>query len=97
VDSCGHQTIFTNVLVDSVQKMTVLTNAFSAEYGFTAGSVVNMITKGGGSELHGDVFGLFRPSGFGRGAILPTVTNPNGAVGGNSSGLRSFRERSGRG
>lgn len=63
VDSWGRQTIFSNMPEDSVQEMTVLTNAFSAEYGYTAGSVVNIVSKSGGNEFHGDVLGLFRPSG----------------------------------
>ncbi len=62
VDAWGRQTIFSNVPEDSVQEMTVLTNAFSAEYGYTAGSVVNIVTKSGGQQFHGDVLGLFRPS-----------------------------------
>ncbi|HEX5424144.1 MAG TPA: carboxypeptidase regulatory-like domain-containing protein [Candidatus Acidoferrales bacterium] len=63
VDMWGRQTIFSNMPEDSVQEMTVLTNAFSAEYGFTAGSVVNIVSKSGGTAFHGDVLGLFRPSG----------------------------------
>src|ERR1700740_1088714 len=39
VDAWGRQTIFTNIPLDGVEEMTILTNAFSAEYGFTAGSV----------------------------------------------------------
>lgn len=62
IDTWGRQTIFSNVPEDSVQEMTVLTNAFSAEYGYTAGSVVNIVTKSGGNQFHGDVLGLFRPS-----------------------------------
>ncbi|HTU35387.1 MAG TPA: TonB-dependent receptor [Candidatus Acidoferrum sp.] len=62
IDAWGRQTIFSNVPEDSVQEMTVLTNAFSAEYGYTAGSVINIVTKSGGNEFHGDVLGLFRPS-----------------------------------
>jgi hypothetical protein len=62
IDAWGRQTIFSNVQEDSVQEMTVLTNAFSAEYGYTAGSVVNIVTKSGGQQFHGDVLGLFRPS-----------------------------------
>ncbi|HEX4021667.1 MAG TPA: carboxypeptidase regulatory-like domain-containing protein [Acidobacteriaceae bacterium] len=61
-DSWGRQTIFTNIPLASVQEMTVLENAFSAEYGFGLGSVVNIITKSGGNRLHGDVLGLWRPS-----------------------------------
>jgi hypothetical protein len=62
-DSWGRQTIFTNVPLDAVEEMTVLTNAFSAEYGFGTGSVVNIVTKSGGDRLHGDVLELYRPSG----------------------------------
>jgi len=62
VDSWGRQTVFSNVPIDAVQEMTVLTNAFSAEYGYTAGSVVNIVTKRGENNFHGDLFGLWRPS-----------------------------------
>ncbi len=62
VDAWGRQTIFTNIPVDAVQEMTVLTNPFSAEYGFTAGGVVNIVTKSGGRQYHGDVEELWRPS-----------------------------------
>ncbi|MGC2804387.1 MAG: carboxypeptidase regulatory-like domain-containing protein, partial [Candidatus Acidiferrum sp.] len=64
-DSWGRQTIFTNVPRDSVQEMTVLENAFSAEYGATTGGVVNIVTKSGGEEYHGDLFGVWRPSDLG--------------------------------
>jgi Carboxypeptidase regulatory-like domain len=63
VDSWGRQTIFSNLPLNSIQEMTVLTNAFSAEYGYTAGSVVNIVSKSGGNKYHGDVLGLWRPSG----------------------------------
>lgn len=62
-DAWGRQTIFSNIPLDAVQEMTVLTNAFSAQYGMTAGSVVNMVTKSGESKFHGDALFLDRPSG----------------------------------
>ena len=61
-DSWGRQTLFTNLPLSSVQEMTVLENAFSAEYGATTGGVVNIVTKSGGKYFHGEVLGLFRPS-----------------------------------
>ncbi|MGC1413716.1 MAG: TonB-dependent receptor [Candidatus Acidiferrum sp.] len=64
-DSWGRQTIFTNVPRDSVQEMTVLENAFSSEFGATTGGVVNIVTKSGGDEYHGDLFGVWRPSDLG--------------------------------
>jgi Carboxypeptidase regulatory-like domain len=63
VDAWGRQTIMTNLPLDSVLEMTVLTNAFSAQYGLTAGSVVNIVTKSGSNEFHGNLLGLGRPSG----------------------------------
>jgi hypothetical protein len=61
-DSWGRQTIFTNIPVTAVQEMTVLTNAFSAEYGASTGSVVNIVTKSGSSQYHGEILELWRPS-----------------------------------
>jgi hypothetical protein len=63
VDMWGRQTIFSNIPLDAVQEMTVLTNAFSAQYGMTAGSVVNIVTKSGENKFHGDAWILGRPSG----------------------------------
>jgi Carboxypeptidase regulatory-like domain/TonB dependent receptor len=62
IDTWGRQTIFTNIPLDAVQEMTVLENAFSAEYGFGMGGVVNIVTKSGANQFHGDVLGLWRPS-----------------------------------
>ncbi len=62
-DMWGRQTIFTNVPLDAVAEMTVLENAFAADYGFGEGAVVNMVTRSGTSQFHGDVLGLWRPSG----------------------------------
>ncbi len=63
VDMWGRQTIFSNMPLASLQEMTVLTNAFSAEYGGTAGSVINMVSKSGGSQFHGEAYYAARPSG----------------------------------
>jgi len=62
-DSWGRQTIFTNIPLSAVQEMTILTNSFSAEYGASTGSVVNIVTKSGGHSYHGEVAGLWRPTG----------------------------------
>jgi hypothetical protein len=62
VDAWGRQTIFATLPVDSLQEMSVLTNSFSAEYGLTAGSVVNIVTNSGGNQYHGSLFALWRPS-----------------------------------
>lgn len=61
-DSWGRQTIFTNVPLAAVQEMTVLTNSFSSEYGISTGSVVNIVTRAGSSNYHGEFAGLWRPN-----------------------------------
>lgn len=62
VDAWGRQTIFATLPLDSLDDMAVLTNSFSAEYGMTAGSVVNVVTKSGGNKYHGNLLALWRPA-----------------------------------
>ena len=78
-DSWGRQTIFSNIPLAAVQEMDVLTNAFSAEYGGSTGSVVNIITKSGGNQWHGEALGMGRPSATE--AKLAGFTSTNAASG----------------
>jgi len=50
--------------VDAVQEFSVLTSNYSAEYGRTAGGVVNALTKPGTNAFHGDVYEFMRNSAF---------------------------------
>jgi outer membrane receptor protein involved in Fe transport len=45
---------------DSVEEFRVLTNSFDAEYGRNSGSVVNVVTKSGTNNLHGNVYEFLR-------------------------------------
>jgi len=45
---------------DAVEEFRVITNTFDAEYGRNSGSVVNVITKSGTNQFHGDIYEYFR-------------------------------------
>lgn len=45
---------------DTIEEFRVLTNTFDAEYGRNSGSVVNVVTKGGTNQIHGDAYEFFR-------------------------------------
>ncbi len=61
-DSWGRQTIFSSIPLNAVEEMTVLENSFSAQYGASAGGVVNIVTKSGTNHFHGSAFEAWRPS-----------------------------------
>jgi len=46
--------------VDSVEEFKVQSGAMSAEYGFSAGGVINMVTRSGTNRLHGSVYEFLR-------------------------------------
>ena len=45
---------------DRIEEFRVLTNTFDAEYGRNSGSVVNVVTKSGTNDIHGNVYEFFR-------------------------------------
>jgi hypothetical protein len=49
---------------DALQEFSVQTSNYSAEYGQNAGAVVNVVTKSGTNDLHGDAFGFVRNAVF---------------------------------
>ena len=79
IDMWGRQTIFSNIPLMAVDEMAVLTNSFSAEYGATTGSVVNIVTRSGGDQLHGQLLELWRPASTG--ASLEGFTSGNATSG----------------
>ena len=62
-ESWGRQTMLATVPVGAVQEVSVLTNAFSAEFGWTAGPALNIVTKSGTNELRGEGLYMVRPGG----------------------------------
>jgi hypothetical protein len=60
----GRQTMLSTVPLGAVQEMTTLSNAFSAEFGWTAGPAVSIVTKSGTNALHGEGLVMARPGGW---------------------------------
>lgn len=48
--------------VDDVQEFKIQTNAFTAQYGWSSGNVINVVTKSGSNEFHGDAWEFYRNS-----------------------------------
>jgi hypothetical protein len=55
---------FSIQIPDAYQSITALTNSASAEYGRSGGAVVNLITKAGTNQFHGDAWELYTGSGL---------------------------------
>ena len=62
---------------EAVQEFQIITNSYAAEYGRAAGGVVNIITRSGSNQFHGDVFGYLRNRAFQ--AVNPFSTVPDPA------------------
>jgi Carboxypeptidase regulatory-like domain/TonB dependent receptor len=60
-ESWGRQTALITVPIGSVAEMSVLSNSFSAEFGWTAGPAINIVTKAGTNGFHGEGLFMARP------------------------------------
>ncbi len=60
-EAWGRQTAITTLPLNAVQEVNVLTNAFSAEFGWTSGPALNFVTKSGTNGFHGEGLFLYRP------------------------------------
>ena len=69
LDGANNNDIYTNVnqpfpFPDALQEFSVQTSNYSARYGGNAGGVVNIITKSGSNQFHGDLFEFNRNAVF---------------------------------
>lgn len=84
--------IAVNPNVDSIQEFKVQSGVFSAQYGFTLGGVVNLVSRNGTNQFHGSVYEFLRNDVFNARNYFATtgvVTKPilrynqfGGAIGG---------------
>ena len=82
----GRQTAIATVPLGAIQEITILSNAFSAEFGWTAGPALNIVTKSGTNVLHGEGLFMVRPGdwqadtfstkGFCAPSVLTCITPP---------------------
>jgi len=61
---------------DALQEFSVQTSNYAAEYGQNAGGVVNIITKSGTSQYHGDVFEYVRNAIFNAHNYFNPIVDP---------------------
>jgi outer membrane receptor protein involved in Fe transport len=54
----------TNLTMNFVQEVQVMTGGYGAEYGRSTGGVFNVVTKSGGNRFDGDVFAYYRNRGW---------------------------------
>ncbi len=68
----------TGVTADFIKETQVKTGGFEAEYGQASGGVINVVTRSGGNEFHGSLFGYLQPPGLE--ASYEQLDTPNGTV-----------------
>lgn len=59
-EQLGGQRAAIDITLDAVKEFQVVASGASAEFGRTAGGVVNVITKSGTNDMHGSLFEYFR-------------------------------------
>ena len=64
---------------EAVQEYQVTTNSYMPEFGRATGGIVNVVTKRGGSDYHGNLFGFIRNKRIqSRNAFAPLIDNTPG-------------------
>jgi len=61
---------------EAVQEFQIITNSYAAEYGRASGGVVNIITRSGSNDFHGDVYGYLRNRRFQAVNPFSTTSDP---------------------
>lgn len=65
------------VALGAAEEMQVISNQYTAQYGTTTTGSVKVITRSGSNDLHGEAFGILRPSGLQAAPPLSIFRVPN--------------------
>jgi hypothetical protein len=101
LDGANNQDLMSNTnnpfpFPDAVQEFSVQTNSFDAQYGANSGGVVNVVTKSGTNQWHGDLFEFVRNRAFNARNYFATQVDPlkrnqfGGTIGGPIRKDRTF-------
>lgn len=71
----GGQSGISSANPDSAQEFRVITNNFDAEFGRNTGAIIDVVTRGGGNQFHGDVYEFGRYNALGARDYFNTKEN----------------------
>ena len=74
-------TLGTNLLTNFVDQLDIKVGSFMPEYGYSSAGIINTVTKSGGNEFHGSIWGNLTP-----GFFTPALPS----VGTNGAGIATF-------
>ena len=60
-----------------VEEVQIKTGGYEAEYGRAMGGIINVVTKSGGNDFHGDAFGYFNSTGLTAASKANAATDQN--------------------
>lgn len=63
-EQAGGQRAAVDITMDAIKEFQVISAGSSAEFGRTAGGVINVVTKSGTNDLHGSLFYYYRGEGL---------------------------------
>lgn len=76
LDSGSNNSVFNQVGVDFIQEVDVQTSNYDAEFGRSASSTINVVTRSGGDQYHGGVFEFVQNNIFNAENAGTKLTNP---------------------
>ncbi|HZW88415.1 MAG TPA: TonB-dependent receptor, partial [Myxococcaceae bacterium] len=83
VNNPGFGTLGTPLTAEFMDEVNVVSGGYMPEYGRTSGGAISAVTKSGGNEFHGQVWGTFTPG---------SLTGAPGVIGGATPVVQGKRE-----